>query len=563
MDILNKEKEIEEIILAYLLTVRKLEKELGSLIQSQLKRLVARVLLKVNQNLKYKEKSRCNEGLYYVHERIAQCYKAYSGYGEMAIDNLTNPIMRERLYFIKGRLEDRQEKLVIEEDNPIAYERMLMISGGIGRMKQLLEPVTEVLEGQYNIDNHITVEALIHVMKAHMQDFFKAHLPAMMDLLKESILLLDIREEAHGYERLIEIEKQVIEPIILEIEVMERSLEIGTERQIVRDLLSTLVVAKEAIVAQEKRIEESQRISFQPTTILDQTMIQEIIDHQEEDYIKEAEDILTSIEINYEESLAKLEAMVLEELTRNSNETLKNVREVSQSYYKLSQQVVLLFQETVTQLEALHINYQTEEGKKIGEGIFTTMKLKCEGLKNKDALYQNQKADKVAEQETELMGIRIKFEQEIKTIMDQTIDGIDEGLITLQTTFNKTASQIQASQLKVDRTYLREELLFELRTFEEMVHLSLRKIVGYEGEHILNFVTVMERLYGQLRKVLSDQGIRFIEPDPHEEFDGKIHEIIVAKEEASFKRGEVIRCQNIGYVEGAYVVLRAMVVVAK
>lgn len=112
--------------------------------------------------------------------------------------------------------------------------------------------------------------------------------------------------------------------------------------------------------------------------------------------------------------------------------------------------------------------------------------------------------------------------------------------------------------------YLRNDLLFfEIRSFDEIVKLSLNKFIECEqsNEHVV--VKELVRVYKQSRKALNRSDILFIEPEPHEKFDGKLHEVLMAKEEEGYGKGEIIKCQGIGYVKDDYVIMRANVIAAK
>ncbi len=58
-------------------------------------------------------------------------------------------------------------------------------------------------------------------------------------------------------------------------------------------------------------------------------------------------------------------------------------------------------------------------------------------------------------------------------------------------------------------------------------------------------------------------GVDIIAPKPHDIFNGKEHEVIMAEKNNDFKKGEIIKLINSGYKNKNYIILRANVIAAK
>lgn len=563
MNLIINDKEVEKIVLAHLLKVRKIEEQAYKLVQSQLKGLVARVLLKVNQNLKYKEPSRYYESLYYMYKEINDFYMAYSKYGNKEISILENIPIREAFYYNKSQIDTKLLDMVIGEYNPITYERVLMISVGIAKVKSLLDSALEERESRCAIDNHLTTSQLTNLMKEQMTLFFVEQLPAITKLLKTSVALLGIPEEADNYKKFIYDQKEFIKLIVMKSEALEIDLETEAESQVALTLTGILKNMYDSIVNHEKNLKKNLSLPFSVSELLNKEMIINIINKQEKYYKDESKNILRAVDENYKNNLNILETKILEGLASRSRDVLVDVVSTSRSYHTLSTNVVSLFEEAVNKLEPLSMTYKTVEGKKLCEKMLTSIPIKQTTLKEKDSNYQHQKRYKAKAERQALLDLKKTFKEKSKIIFDQVIDDSYEELMEIESTFVDMSSEVRKGQLEIDTDYLKNDLLCEIRNFEEMVHKSLRKIVDYEDEDIWKLVSPIERLYNELRKTLNDHGIRFVEPDPHEKFDSKVHEIILSKKMDSFSKGDIISCKNIGYAKDAHIVLKATVIIAE
>jgi hypothetical protein len=111
--------------------------------------------------------------------------------------------------------------------------------------------------------------------------------------------------------------------------------------------------------------------------------------------------------------------------------------------------------------------------------------------------------------------------------------------------------------------FKRDSLFFELSTFEEIMNYSVSRLRESADVQILEFVVEVDKQYKRLEAILAKRGIDKIVPKPHEPFNPKEHEVLMAEQNEGFKKGEIIKTMNSGYRQGDMVVVRANVIAAR
>lgn len=559
-----KEKEIEKIVLEHLLRIRKIEEDTCALIRQQVNQLTARLLLIINQNLKNKDYSKKYECLYYLMEDSKKDYQSFIAKVDDYVPLLTDEKTKDIFMGLREVATNAIDNMIEQDDNPIAYERMVMISAGILKIKQYILDCIEDAYVHCNIGNHITKTELVDYMNHQVNDFFSNALTQINELLETTIANLAIREEAMPYIEFMVDQKNQLETLVMvQIDVLEERTASEREAVLIHELVSVLQELYQRTLLVEKKIKDVQEHHVTPVQIIDRETMMVLIEDHLLTRSKEALKLFEAVEENRKEGLDEILERVGDELDKSSKLSFNDIRRKSSQYQLLSCHILELFGKAVDQLSVLELSYDTEDGAKISRGLVDTMRLKHESMKEKDTEYQILKKDLIIKEEKRLLDIQKAFETEAEDMLKKAIDGSNEGFLGLQNKFMKVVSEIEKNQFKQDMTYMRNDLLFELRTFDELVHHSLIKLIELEGDKATPVKKAMKMVYDQSRKILNRSDILFIEPEPHEKFDAKLHEVMLAEEHADYAKGEVIKCHNIGYIKDDFVIVRANVVAAK
>ena len=125
--------------------------------------------------------------------------------------------------------------------------------------------------------------------------------------------------------------------------------------------------------------------------------------------------------------------------------------------------------------------------------------------------------------------------------------------------FRKKADELDKRAL----AYKREVLLYELTTFEEIIHYSVSRLRESVDWKVLEFVVEIDFAVKKIESILAKNGIERLSPLPHELFNPKEHEVLSAEQQADFKKGEIIKTINSGYRQNGTIIMRANVIAAK
>lgn len=218
----------------------------------------------------------------------------------------------------------------------------------------------------------------------------------------------------------------------------------------------------------------------------------------------------------------------------------------------------------------------------IFKGIYETIEIKLESLEeNKNIFLETLKSNNISNNTT-------INQRDKKTIVEKMLSyWYDEMPITneqfLQTIkqlyYNIHSDEIMLSYISnlkrqyqqqneyINKKYiqfLREQLLFELTTYEEILNYSVCKLRDEQEPDVVKiFVETMDTVDFRIEELLEKYNIYTIKPKPYDIFDGKEHEVLMAEKNDDFEKGQIIKLMNTGYKYNNAVIIRANVIAAK
>jgi len=135
---------------------------------------------------------------------------------------------------------------------------------------------------------------------------------------------------------------------------------------------------------------------------------------------------------------------------------------------------------------------------------------------------------------------------------------------------DKTVSSWQSEINKQIVSFKRQVLLYEMGTFDEIMNFSVTKLVEDAGEFgegsqspSMSYAEHLRHSQSDLVEILGRNGITRILPQPHDPFDGKEHDVLMAERAEGFTKGEIVKTYSSGYKEHDTVLVRASVIAAK
>jgi len=124
----------------------------------------------------------------------------------------------------------------------------------------------------------------------------------------------------------------------------------------------------------------------------------------------------------------------------------------------------------------------------------------------------------------------------------------------------KSAERYQDKLEKKLAKFKREILLYEVSTYEEIIFYSVSRLRDTE---FTQAATLADYTLELLTILLNKNNIDVIRPQPHDLFNPREHEVLMAESKEDFKKGEIVKLMNSGYRQRDTVLLRANVIAAR
>lgn len=556
------DRELEKITLEHLLKIKRVEDEACHMLKERIENLVSRVLLRINERLKSADLGKAYDRYYYVYLDLL---KSYEGLLESLNNSLiTMPEGKEQagcqklITFVENAMSD----VPTHSDNPVVYERMVLLNSGILRIKQHIENLIDTEHFRCELGNIVHRDKLLSFMQTYVMALFQGAIPDVQSITDDIIHMMAGLEEGKKYEQLCYGQQIEFESMASEwIELVEAAL-------IKADGNENIVIAKglEKIfnIFEDLKIDLDTEVALpKAETVIDIAAIEALIEAHIFGNQSVLEPIFKKVDQVNEESCSQVRSILEDSLSCIYLDLYQQLKNEGSGYQKLSREIVALFKQVLTNLSAHTIVFRTEQGQAIAKGIEETVALKVDNLIEKDQAYQRQKEEVILEIEKGF-GFLIKgCLDEAENILEGKLLGTDQPLLKAQLRFSNGLDKLKIRDFDIDKNYLANELLLELRTFDELVNQSMKKLIELESDLAEPVMTILIDGMNQSRNLLMAHHIHLIIPVPHESFDGKIHEVLMAEVTDGFAKGEIIDKANVGYRLKDQVILRASVIAAR
>jgi len=116
---------------------------------------------------------------------------------------------------------------------------------------------------------------------------------------------------------------------------------------------------------------------------------------------------------------------------------------------------------------------------------------------------------------------------------------------------------------KTIKRFLKDSVLYEISTFEEILQYSVTRLRESDNDYVKDYIEIIDGNALIIENTLNRAGITMIRPDPHDNFNGKEHEILMAEHIDGFAKGEIIKYMTSGYRLNGQVLIRANIIAAK
>ncbi len=554
-----REKEIERIVLEHLINSKKVEENSKELIRHGFEQGISIILLQIKQHIESHNRFKTSEGIYESTNELRQQIEEYVNldFSGDALAEYEKDVFGDMFKTVNEILND----FPFFEENPIEYERMLIVSTGLLKIKEKLQKLLDEVVYQFSLPEELKIDVEVVLINYLSESFLYAYkeLEPIIDSVIEELndfnnrkdlnkycnfidkiefilaSFINFRFEAPGGEGEVDLTAKYIEPI----QIFDKKLKVLASIY-KTDQTKEMLVTKLSITNVEK--------------VISKNLSQD----------KRLRELFEVIEDDKNNTLDRVLLHINGELTKITTVQLNKIKNASNRFELLSLIVLELFEETIQEI----LDHQSEvdensiEGK-IMKGVEDTLHLKYASLKDKDEEYHMSKKEDFLIYSEGFIAFKNQFEKDCESYLSQAISGSIDGFLDAQTKFDRLVDQAFSENEDKDLNYMKTEVLFEIKTLEDLIHHSIMKLKESDLTSCYEFADIVDTLYNRIVAQLKRVDVLKINPKPHDVFNGKLHEVLVTEKNEDFAKGEIIRSQNSGFIYGKKVLQRASVIVAK
>jgi len=558
-----KEKEIENIILEHGINRKKIENKSKDLIKHGFEQISSRILLQIKLYIENSNKFKLAERSYEKRIRLRDQYVQYIdvGYAEESISEDDIGVIKGIYQLVRQEIDNFPES----SDNPMEYERMLIISTGLLKIKEYLNTIQDELITRFELPKGLNIDFSQHLQQfiiSYYQEI-KTELIRIVTTVVEQLNNPDQREEIHRFLKFLAKQETMLKNFIhfnFEIDqewqanhgnIEMNQVYIYPLRQLYQEIHTTIMDINH---------------DFNKKTVINSIEIKNIESIVETNVVKNRrmKELIELIEDDKTNTIDRLLSHVTDEMRKIAAIELRSLKKASESTELTSYMIVDLFAKTIhsiTQKDISLLDETTET--KIFQAVMTTLQFKYQALKEKDSDFHMKKLDFYLECENDYYEYRDVFEKSMQQLADDVLQGSKDSFVTIQEKFNRIIRTNDEKNKQIDIEYCSKEILFEMRTFEDLMLQSVSKLKESKNAIVASCTQEIATLYSKLIEGLDKLGIKQFIPVIGESFNGKMHEVLMVEVTNEYKKGDIIRVQNGGFLLNEQVLLRASVIVEK
>ena len=223
--------------------------------------------------------------------------------------------------------------------------------------------------------------------------------------------------------------------------------------------------------------------------------------------------------------------------------------------------------------EDIEAKCEETEGIEILRGVAETIEIKIDGLQESIEQFQEECVriiEAFAAENTDPSHEEVKAAKaEIWQLWAQNPDDFapnPTGILTLMELHKHLDKSISRHQEVLNKKLHRfkcESLLYEISTYEEIIFYSVSRLRKLESKMFQQGAVLADAALNHLEVLLKKNKIEIIRPQPHDPFNSKEHEVLMAESAPDFKKGEIVKLMTSGYRQNDVVLLRANVIAAR
>lgn len=557
------ENEIEKIVLEHVINSKKVEDMSKEILKHAFEQSASKVLLQIKLHIENNNNFKSIEKRYTEAMNFKKRYLEYLDFDyskDIPTEN-ERTILKSIFKTINNTLSDFPD----HHNNPLEYERILIVSTGVLRIKEAMNVIQEEAVNSFELPSSLSINygnLLYHYMNNKYENFYES-LKNKVTLIIKELNDYEKRIDLNNYVTFLETQEEMLENFVyINLEIEQEWQSKNESSELTGKYIYPLRLLSQdinALISDIKHIVNKKYV-INPLEIknIDKIIKTNIL---KDNRLKELTEI---IEDDKNNTVDRIILHINDELTKKSITELKKLKKESNRFELLSYIILELFVEGLEGLAEVDLDeIQNEFHKKIVKGVTDTLHLKYNSLKEKDGYYHLMKKQSHLIYSEAMINFKNDFEQKCVGYLEEAMVGSKVGFNIAQGKFLKILEKQKEGNLNYDLDYIKKDVLFEIKTLEDLMYLSIDKLKVSDELQCIRFVDCVDTMYQRILKQLKQNDIISIIPKEHETFNGKIHEILIAEETEGFNKGEIIRTQNSGYIFENRILIRASVIAAK
>ena len=450
------------------------------------------------------------------------------------------------------------------EINPIYTEKKTIITKYIDNVYKSIDNFNNIGIFNNSIDIKDIKQYFIDEIIKYIMDSYKTNLIDCFNAIND----IENRKEIKYFNDVLEEEREILASIIkLQIKALEDLCKDETEKASIESLLNPIIETYqqtgksfELLNEKIKTINRGINIDFETDSKEIEQVIYNIykeVKLPEDEYKQKILEIFEQYLLNLKENI------ILEQ-----RENIDLAKSYIENSLNLSNNIKNMFNQISQYINDNREYYKNSDLYNIIDGIYESISIKVDNIQEKqDEVFLNK--DKIyLDIDNNLDQIKnLNIEYDFNTIYDSLKNDFNLDQIKNHINTKSIVSSLEklySPYIKKIDEFIKNTILFEISTFQEIMYYSVVRLRECEDEKIKDFTKYIDNMEYKIENTLIENSILPIKPNPHDMFDPKEHEVLLAEKNEQFLKGQIIKVVNYGYKKkDKGIIKRATIIAAK
>ena len=530
----------------------------------QLKRIILSIFM--NNISNGKSLALFDEDIFNIYKTIIDNYINFLNRAENIEFKFNNEVLKN-LSGITSVLKSQVSFFGEDKDveiNPIYTEKKTIITKYIDNVYKSIDNFNNIGIFNNSIDIKDIKQYFIDEIIKYIMDSYKTNLIDCFNAIND----IENRKEIKYFNDVLEEEREILASIIkLQIKALEDLCKDETEKASIESLLNPIIETYqqtgksfELLNEKIKTINRGIDIDFETDSKEIEQVIYNIykeVKLPEDEYKQKILEIFEQYLLNLKENI------ILEQ-----RENIDLAKSHIENSLNLSNNIKNMFNQISQYINDNREYYKNSDLYNIIDGIYESISIKVDNIQEKqDEVFLNK--DKIyLDIDNNLDQIKnLNIEYDFNTIYDSLKNDFNLDQIKNHINTKSIVSSLEklySPYIKKIDEFIKNTILFEISTFQEIMYYSVVRLRECEDEKIKDFTKYIDNMEYKIENTLIENSILPIKPNPHDMFDPKEHEVLLAEKNEQFLKGQIIKVVNYGYKKkDKGIIKRATIIAAK